>query len=350
VNLPHWVCHTNVNSDKSVTQELTNESVGLRRAWHPVLRLSELGNLPIRVELLGDAWVVVRLNGKICVFLDKCPHRNGRLSNGVLINDTLQCPYHGWRFGDSGRCVLIPALGEGATTPPTADLAPVRVQVKYDMVWIAPEAPVCDILHVPDWDDPSLSKVWMPPVTFAASAGQFVDNFLDVSHFPFVHYDTFGAGTDPYCADYEMSRGEDGWTFSVDMPHTIANTQDPLVETGQHPIIQDRTMQYTFGAPFNLSLRLHIPLTGMINTISSFCQPLDNNRTTLHQVMIRNDCPTDADADRAIEYQTRVFDEDLKVIEFLFNKTIPLERGQAHTRVDRNTVEFRRIMTRLLSV
>jgi hypothetical protein len=41
--------------------------------------------------------------------------------------------------------------------------------------------------------------------------------------------------------------------------------------------------------------------------------------------------------------------EDLKVIEHLWDGTIPLGAGQAHTRADRNTVEFRRIMQRLLS-
>ena len=41
--------------------------------------------------------------------------------------------------------------------------------------------------------------------------------------------------------------------------------------------------------------------------------------------------------------------EDLTVIEHLWDKAIPFDVGQAHTRADRNTVEFRRIMQRLLS-
>ena len=36
----------------------------------------------------------------------------------------LQCAYHGWRFDEEGRCIEIPALGEGATLPPAAQLTP----------------------------------------------------------------------------------------------------------------------------------------------------------------------------------------------------------------------------------
>ena len=40
--------------------------------------------------------------------------------------------------------------------------------------------------------------------------------------------------------------------------------------------------------------------------------------------------------------------EDLRVIERLRDKTMPLERGQVHVRSDRHTVEFRRILQKLM--
>jgi hypothetical protein len=39
----------------------------------------------------------------------------------------------------------------------------------------------------------------------------------------------------------------------------------------------------------------------------------------------------------------------LKVIEFLADKSVPLDRGQVHIRSDRHTVEFRRILLKLLN-
>ena len=71
--------------------------------------------------------------------------------------------------------------------------------------------------------------------------------------------------------------------------------------------------------------------------------------TRLFSVMLRNDCDTDEAAQEAINYEMAIFAEDLKVVEYLYDKAIPLERGQVHTRADRNTVEFRRIMQRFLA-
>ncbi len=47
-------------------------------------------------------------------FADAYPHRRARLSAGSVTGGTLQCIYHGWRFGSDGRCVDIPALSDDA--------------------------------------------------------------------------------------------------------------------------------------------------------------------------------------------------------------------------------------------
>ena len=74
--------------------------------------------------------------------------------------------------------------------------------------------------------------------------------------------------------------------------------------------------------------------------------------------MIRNDCDTAQKQQDAIDYEMAVLAEDLRIIENLWDNEIPLDTGasvdgtvpaQTHTRADRNTVEFRRIMKRLLT-
>ena len=61
------------------SNSLTNISAGLRRGWHPVMRASELAlDTPVRVELLGEPYVITRFEHKITAFVDKCPHRNAR--------------------------------------------------------------------------------------------------------------------------------------------------------------------------------------------------------------------------------------------------------------------------------
>lgn len=349
---------------------LRNDTPALRRAWHPVLEVGQLGDGLQRVELLGEGYVLGRVDGEIVAFPDRCPHRNARLSDGVIVNapagpsaqgtrQHIQCPYHGWEFDGTGKCSFIPALGPGAAVPPTSQLAQARVRVRYGLVWIAPEEPVCGILDIPEFDDPDLQVMWLPCADIHATAGQFIDNFLDFGHFPFVHAGTFGAGEDAGISPYEVQVSADGWSFVVEYPHTIKNNEDPLVATGEHPLVQPRNMRYVFGTPFIASLRLELPLTGMTNVLAIFLQPLDADRSRLYCAMVRNDCQSAADRQAAIDYELAVLAEDLRIIENLWDNEIPLDTGasadgtvppQTHTRADRNTVEFRRIMKRLLSL
>ena len=41
---------------------------------------------------------------------DMCPHRAASFSGGAVVDDTVQCPYHGWQFDRHGQCAHIPML------------------------------------------------------------------------------------------------------------------------------------------------------------------------------------------------------------------------------------------------
>ncbi|NBS30995.1 MAG: hypothetical protein EBS76_10875, partial [Actinobacteria bacterium] len=122
------------------------------------------------------------------------------------------------------------------------------------------------------------------------------------------------------------------------------------VAAGEHPLVQPREMKYQFQVPFSANLQLFLPTTGMVNHILLLCQPMTLDTTRVHMVMLRNDCPDDASKSAAVAYELRVFDEDLKILERLPDTSIPLERGQVHVRSDRHTVEFRRILERLVTL
>lgn len=328
---------------------ITNVSPALRRVWHPIGRIESFGTDPVRVELVGEAYVVVRLDDQIRVFRDVCPHRSARLSDGRVIDSTIQCPYHGWQFSAEGRCVHVPAMGTDAT-PPSARLTAPHVMERYDMVWVAPDEPITDPLVIEEWTDSTLDKVWIAPVDVKAGAAQVIDNFLDFAHFPYVHAGTFGSDDDRLVHDYSTERTADGWGFIVDYPHVIENHEDPKVASGEHPLVQPREMRYNFRVPFTANLQLHLPLTGMVNDIVLWCQPMTLETTRVHMVMLRNDCPDQASRDAAVAYELKVFDEDLRILERLPDTSVPLGLGQVHVRSDRHTVEYRRILERLTNL
>ncbi|CAH0383195.1 unnamed protein product [Bemisia tabaci] len=63
------------------------------------------------IEALGEDFAVFRKsNGKVHVVNAYCPHLGANMGvGGIVKDDCLQCPFHGWRFdGDTGKCKSIP--------------------------------------------------------------------------------------------------------------------------------------------------------------------------------------------------------------------------------------------------
>ena len=332
----------------------TNLDLSLRGVWHPVAMLAEVTVEPKRVCVLGEFLVVVLLNGRASAFHDRCPHRNARLSDGCVVGGHLQCPYHGWKYDADGVCVHIPALGENAIIPSKARLDDVHLMERYDMLWVALDTPTTGIVDIAEFDDPALANVWMPPRTMNGGAAQYVDNFLDFAHFPFVHAGTFGLGESPLLDDYSVDRRAGG--LHVEYHHTIANKEDPLVATGEHPLVQPRVMVYDCVAPFSANLRLELPMAGMTNSIAVFVRPETEHTSVVYCVMMRDDCWGDdglvdaAKAQAAVDYEFDIVTEDFLVVERLASTAIPVERNaHVHTRVDRITVEYRRLLAELMT-
>ena len=323
---------------------LTNTHPGLRAFWHPVAEAGEVvAGTPTRATLLGDHYVLWRGDTAVVAFADSCPHRATPLSAGTLDGGVLRCAYHGWCFDERGRCVHIPALGAGAVVPPAAHLAPIRALEAYGLVWLAPDTPRAGVLEVDEWHDSSLRKVWLPPVTIRASAGQFLDNFCDFGHFPFVHAGTFGAGEDEHVGDFDLARIEHGYRLVYE--HVARNHEDPLVASGEHPLVQPRSMTYTFRVPFTARLRIEYPMAGTVNAILTWVQPVDRATSRVYTCMLRNDVHDDAEAADAVRYELLVLDEDVVMLERLATDGIALDaRAQVHTRADRCTIELRRCL------
>jgi phenylpropionate dioxygenase-like ring-hydroxylating dioxygenase large terminal subunit len=332
----------------STATRLSNDDPRLRRYWHAACRSASLDDGPVGVTVLGEELVVARLDdGTVTALPDRCPHRWARLSDGCVRDGEIECPYHGWRFDAAGRCTSVPALGEGAPVPSRAHLEPVRVAEAYGLVFVALKEPAAPLLDVPEWGADGIVDVWLPDTDLAAGAAQFVDNFLDIGHFPFVHKGTFGLEDQPEMEPFAVDDIDDGAGLRVRYRHQVANPEDPLVATGEHPLVQYRSMEYTWRVPFSARLRLEYETTGVENTILVFATPVDASSSRLYCALLRNDIasPDDPAARAAVTYEHRVLTEDLVVLERLVERDFGLDvTEQVHTRADRNTIEFRRLL------
>ena len=77
----------------------------------PVCNQSELGDGQMLLATVGQERVVVgRCSEGLFAFSDHCTHRGGPLSDGALVECTVQCPWHGSQFDiRTGRVVSGPA-------------------------------------------------------------------------------------------------------------------------------------------------------------------------------------------------------------------------------------------------
>jgi len=170
-----------VNQDDAALEDV------LLNDWHVVASSEEVvpGKL-LPATLFGRDLVIWRdAPGQAYVWEDLCIHRGARLSKGFIQNDRVVCPYHGWNYDGTAQCVLMPAA-PGETPMKKAKAIPHHVKEAYGFIWTCLGEPAHDIPPFPEWDDPAYKKVVCGPYRFK-SGYRALENFIDPTHFPFVH-------------------------------------------------------------------------------------------------------------------------------------------------------------------
>jgi len=328
-----------------VARWFDNENPGLRQFWHPIARVADLdGDGPHPARILGEDYILARLKNSWAVLPGACPHRLAPLAAGTIVGGSIQCAYHGWCFGEDGRCIDIPALGPGATVPPTAHLAaPFATEERYGLVWVALDEPLTEIPHLPEWTDDSFGLAVVPTQTWNASAAQMADNFLDVAHFPFTHVGTIGDPDDREVDDYEVRR--DGWSFSCVHHHSSKVLADAT--SGQTDSYETfhRTMSFRCDGPHHVRLHIDYGDDGAL-VLMFFHQPVDRENTTLYCLALaENIADGRMQPEEHIAFQAEVAREDRELLEQIRVKAVPLDPGvETHTRADKITVELRRLL------
>jgi phenylpropionate dioxygenase-like ring-hydroxylating dioxygenase large terminal subunit len=326
--------------------EFTNLHPGLADFWHPVALSAEVSDQPVGVRLAGQGWVLVRLEGTVAAFPDICPHRRARLSAGQVVDGTLQCRYHGWRYAADGACVEIPALGDDASIPGRATLPrPAAVAEQDGMVWLAPRSPraatptlSCGLTGA------EVATVIMPVLRVPANAAILIDNFLDEAHLPFVHAATIGgAGPEPITRA-EIDR--QGLAFTAVREHTFTNLTDPAVVDGTRSAVQRRRMTYGYQAPLTATLLLEMLDEGTWQFLTFTVQPEDQQSCRVYQTLTAPGMTDAGQAQTAVDYEMSIFAEDLDLQQAaLSGLDFPLDpAAELHTRADRIAVEFRRVL------
>jgi phenylpropionate dioxygenase-like ring-hydroxylating dioxygenase large terminal subunit len=165
--------------------------------WYVVLETNEVpSGKPVGVTRMGEKLVFWRdAQGKLSCLRDICPHRGVALSLGKLQGDTLQCPFHGFRFDACGKCCLIPANGRSAPISKfmKAFNYPTYEAHGFIFIWWGEQQ---EDLPAPrffdDIDETMTYATSRDP--WHAHYARVIENQLDVAHLPFIHYNSIGRG------------------------------------------------------------------------------------------------------------------------------------------------------------
>tara|TARA_R110000787_G_scaffold215561_1_gene324640 strand:+ start:28 stop:1140 length:1113 start_codon:yes stop_codon:yes gene_type:complete len=161
----------------------------LRNAWYVAAWSNEIGRELFERTLLDEPVLLYRKkSGEAVAIGNACPHRMAPLSQGKLIDDQVQCGYHGLRFDGSGACVLNPH-GDGMI-PPKMRTASYPVVEKHGLIWLwFGDADKADASTIPDFschEDPEMGFVG-GVIEMKANYELITDNLLDLAHSEFVH-------------------------------------------------------------------------------------------------------------------------------------------------------------------
>ncbi|MGD9897051.1 MAG: Rieske 2Fe-2S domain-containing protein [Candidatus Methylacidiphilaceae bacterium] len=306
--------------------------------WHPIVASDELS--PGRVLpaiLLGQEIVLWRGEDGVHAWPDLCIHRGARLSLGKVVRNSLHCPYHGWVYGEDGRCLSIPAH-PGVKPPQRAHIAPFPIQERYGVIWVSLGDSPEDPPPFPEWDEGSLAKTRCGPYRVQASAPRLIENFLDVAHLPIVHQGILGDPSRPEMPAYRVERRpEGGWIASE-----IAVWQPDPDGSGKA-----QTVSYTYEILRPLAARLRKTGEGKRYGILAAVHPIGPNESAFWMWHFW-DPQQGVTADAIQAHQARVFAQDQPIVESQRPELLPLDlQAEIHLASDRLALAYRRWLSEL---
>ena len=319
----------------------------LKNYWYAVALSDDVSLTPIAIKLLGEEFVIWREpDGGLIAAEEKCPHRQAPLSHGIIENGCLVCPYHGWSFGKSGKCTNIPSSAEGVPIPKRAHLKTFDLIEKYGLIWLCIGKPISPLFELKEELDPAFRRINTEVQKWQVAATRMVDNFLDITHFPYVHLGTFGAGQDTKVPNITLEYLDDyffGYRYEV----LAANPEEARNTSGSDAESVERSMTSGFNLP--LTVRSTIAYkSGLEHIILLLSTPIDETSSYFTFVVWRND-DFSIPAEEIISFDRAIGEEDRVMLEKL-NGLMPLGKtALVNVQSDKATVEWRRQLLALIN-
>lgn len=201
----------------------------LRNAWYVAAWDHELEKGILARTIMDEPICIFRdADGKVGAVEDRCCHRGAALTDGKVVENGLQCGYHGLVFDIKGNCVEIPGQD---TIPPMANVKYYPVVEKQETIWIWMGDPaLADESKIVDWPFHQGGSTPLPhrkeTMPIKCNYLMMIDNLMDLTHLGYVHTKTIGGNPKAHVnAEMNTVRTENGckyvrWMLDVLPPPT----------------------------------------------------------------------------------------------------------------------------------
>jgi len=208
---------------------------GIPNSWYLVAYADEFEAGTVKpLPYLGRNMIAIRDGGGAVSVLDGyCPHLGANLAVGGTCEDgVIRCPFHGWKYDATGRCIEIPYAKR---IPQDARLGRYPVLERNGMIFVwhgeAGAEPFFEIPELPEWEDPEYTDSWMRFEWEVKTHPQEIsENGIDSPHLETVHL------MDPV-EDYRLRFEGPAYFWSIGVSKefsTLPDFQDGFTMTGEN--------------------------------------------------------------------------------------------------------------------
>lgn len=86
----------------------------MSQQWKPICKVDDIPVLGARIvtrSVKPDVAIFRNSENKVFALLDKCPHKGGPLSQGIVFGEKVACPLHNWNIELQTGCAVSPDEG-----------------------------------------------------------------------------------------------------------------------------------------------------------------------------------------------------------------------------------------------
>ena len=320
----------------------------LRRFWYPVMPIVNLADGPQSFQLLNQPLVLwLTESGQPAALVDRCCHRSAQLSAGKVIEGCVRCPYHGWSYDETGRCVKVPQLDATAEIPKTYQVSAYLCEERYGYVWVCLDVnPLLPIPQIPEADDDANRLIPQFYEPWQCSGLRLMENSFDNAHFSIVHAPSFGVQAQPQPAKSKLVASADDKGLKIYSTVPVVNPPSQQKNLNIPGGLTVREIESTWYMPFSRTLKITYP-NGLMHLIFTAATPVSDRTSQIIQFCIRNDTEADATAESISAFDRQVVNEDKAVLETTAYDT-PIEiAAEQHMASDKPGIVMRQQLAAL---